>query len=92
LIFACSLFLGLNASGQNQAEGGKVTEPKVVETEEVNGIFEFAGYLGKKLAKEVGNRMNLEESEEADKPEEKEEVKRVKIKIGPIKIERIEGK
>jgi hypothetical protein len=59
-----------------------------METEEVDGVFELAGYLGKKLVEEVGNRIESGESKE----EKNQKAKRVSIKIGPIKIERIEGR
>ncbi|HKK39625.1 MAG TPA: hypothetical protein VJ949_09430 [Cryomorphaceae bacterium] len=55
-----------------------------VATEEVDGLFAFAEYLGKKLYDEVSDQFD-----EA-KPEEKAEIKRVRIKLGPIKIERVE--
>jgi hypothetical protein len=44
----------------------------------------FAGYLGKKLYDGVSSQF------EEDTPEEKSGIKRVRIRLGPIKIERIE--
>jgi len=62
-----------------------VAHKEVVEsTEEVDGLVEFAGYLGKKLYDGVSSQFG------EDKPEEKPEIKRIRIKLGPIKIERIE--
>ena len=63
----------------------KVSEPVVVE-EEIKTIWGLTSYLGKKLAGEMGNRMNLDESEEQPKMR----VRKVKINIGPFKIERTE--
>lgn len=63
------------------------TEQKKAEKEEVvEGIWAVGGYFGKKLADELGNRMNLEES----KDPEPQERRKVTLKIGPIKIERYE--
>ena len=84
------MMITMGVNGQSEKEPEK-EEPKVeTETEEVNGVFEMFGYLGKKLAKEVGNRMNLEEDEEETDEKKEETYKRVKIKIGPIKIERLD--
>lgn len=62
--------------------GEKVAE---VDEEEIKTVWGLTTYLGKKLVDEMGNRMNLDESE----PEEKR-VRKVKINLGPIKIERTE--
>ncbi|GEM_PF-3440304 len=80
--------------GYAQNATPKTTKPKVeargsekvVEQEEIDTIWGLAYYLGKKLANEMGNRMNLDESE----PQPKSHSKKVKINIGPINIERIE--
>jgi len=62
-----------------------VAHKEVVEsTEEVDGLVEFAGYLGKKLYDGVSSQFG------EDKSGEKPEIKRIRIKLGPIKIERIE--
>lgn len=76
---------GASASAQavSSADSLKVTPDKEV-TEEVDGIFAFAGYLGRKLVDEVSDQFD------DDAPKPKEKVKRVRIKLGPIKIERIE--
>jgi hypothetical protein len=54
------------------------------ETEEVNGILAFAGYLGKKAYEEISDQF-IDEKNAAPK-----QTRRVRIKLGPIKIERIE--
>jgi len=56
----------------------------VESTEEVDGLLAFAGYLGKKLYDGVSNELSDEPSKQTN------EIKRVRIKLGPIKIERIE--
>lgn len=73
----------VNAQTGSSADSLKAT-PDTQATEEVDGIFAFAGYLGRKLVDEVSDQFD----DEAPKPKEK--VKRVRIKLGPIKIERIE--
>ncbi|MFT6998452.1 MAG: hypothetical protein ACJAQ4_002213 [Cryomorphaceae bacterium] len=61
------------------------TQQEIAEsTEEVDGLVAFAGYLGKKLYDGVTSQF------EEDTPEEKSGIKRVRIRLGPIKIERIE--
>ena len=67
------------------------TKPAEEVTEEVDGVFELVGYLGKKVFDEVGNQMDFDESDEDEKKTEPE-IKRVRIKLGPIKIERIDRK
>ena len=61
--------------------------PKAVEsTQEVDGLIEFAGFIGKKFFDSVRSQFDEE------KTEEKETINRIRIKLGPIKIERIEKK
>ncbi len=85
--------IGHHAFGQTPAktpEKAPVIQPSTAPSEtveEVDGIWELTGYLGKKLMDEMGNRMNLDESES----QKKANVKRVKIKVGPFKFERIES-
>jgi len=87
------ILAGNHAFGQTPAktpEKPPVNQPSAEQAEtveEVDGIWELTGYLGKKLMTEMGNRMNLDESES----QEKARTKRVKIKIGPFKIERVES-
>lgn len=84
---------GGHAIGQTPAktpEKPATSQPSTDQTEtveKVDGLWELTTYLGKKLMNEMGNRMNLDESQN----EEKAKTKRVKIKIGPFKIERIES-
>lgn len=90
LLFTLIGMLSLTAKGQTTVANDSIPSTQTVDIEEVDGVFEFASYLGKKFANEVGNRLNLKESEEGEA--EEEQVKRVRIKLGPIKIERIEKK
>ncbi len=74
------------SNGQSPAQKDTIPPKKEVieSTEDVDGLLAFAGYLGKKLYDEVSDQFDEEQ------PEEKAEIKRVRIKLGPIKIERIE--
>lgn len=87
-ILVLSIFLLLCSASLNAQDSDSVavkkTEPQQEETEEVNGIFAFAGYLGKKAYEELSDQF----SDEKDTASKK--TKKVKIKLGPIKIERIE--
>jgi len=63
------------------------SENELIEsTEEVDGLIAFAGFIGKRLYESVSSQFDEE------KPEEKKTINRVRIKLGPIKIERIEKK
>ncbi|MCZ4407171.1 hypothetical protein O3Q51_00015 [Cryomorphaceae bacterium 1068] len=85
-ILCFALLCSLLSKGQNLAEKDTIpVKQEVTEsTEEVDGLLAFAGYLGKKLYDGLSDQFDEEQ------PEEKAEVKRVRIKLGPIKIERIE--
>lgn len=82
--------LAMLCSTLSQAQNSASTDTTTVKkqpsevTEEVDGLFAFAGYLGKKIYNEVSDQFDEGE------PGEKAEIKRVRIKLGPIKIERIE--
>lgn len=87
LILLCfTLFCTLLSRGQNTVQKDTIPpKQEVVETtEKVDGLLAFAGYLGKKLYDGVSSEFSDE------KPPKNNEVKRVQIKLGPIKIERIE--
>ncbi|NEN23364.1 hypothetical protein G3O08_07610 [Cryomorpha ignava] len=94
-IFLFILLLSANVCvfGQTTDKGvvpsTKTITPKAetVVEETIDGVWELTGYLGKKLMNEMGNRMNLGESN----PSENKKTKRVTIKVGPFKIERIES-
>ncbi len=92
LIIAFSTVVTCAAYGQSQAKTDSSTALKATQSaadstqnqeEVVDGIWAVSSYLGKKLANEVSNRMNLDESSEpvARKP------KKVIFKIAGIKIE-----
>jgi hypothetical protein len=89
MIFICSLICGESfaQSGEKAQEklSPKEAAPEIVE-EEIKTIWGLTSYLGKKLAGEMGNRMNLDESEE----QPRNRVRKVKINLGPFKIERTE--
>jgi hypothetical protein len=78
----CSLLS--NAQDTSPSDAIPAQQEIVESTEEVDGLVAFAGYLGKKLYDGVSSQF------EEDTPEEKSGIKRVRIKLGPIKIERIE--
>jgi len=86
LILCFAMLSALLSKGQNIAANDTIPERKqnVETTEEIDGLLAFAGYLGKKLYGEVSEQFDEGE------PEKKGEIKRVQIKLGPIKIERIE--
>lgn len=87
--YACISFAQVSDTARNSESGAvKKTENQYLE-EEVEGLFELVGYLGKKLSSEIGNRMNLETSSQSEVKSDAA-YKRVKIKLGPIKLERIE--
>ncbi|MCA1763729.1 MAG: hypothetical protein ABR574_07210 [Cryomorphaceae bacterium] len=87
--YACVSFAQVNDNVSDSASSAvKETENQYLE-EDVEGFFELVGYLGKKLSSEIGNRMNLETSSKGEAKSDAE-YKRVKIKLGPIKLERIE--
>jgi len=80
------LLCSLTSKGQTTAVNDSIPaqEEIVQTTEEVDGLFAFAGYLSKKLYDGVSNELSDEPSTESKR------TKRVRIKLGPIKIERIE--
>jgi hypothetical protein len=87
IVLLCFLALFYQTAGaQNTTNTDSlVSKTELVEmTEEVDGLMEFAGFLGKKLIDSVSSQF------EDEQPEEKKSIKRVRIKLGPIKIERIE--
>ena len=86
IILCFAILFSLLSKGQNLAPKDTISvKQEVVEsTEEVDGLLAFAGYLGKKLYDGVSDQFADEEAEG------KAEIKRVRIKLGPIKIERIE--
>lgn len=94
IVFSTILAGSTYAQNQTQKDSSKVTlkstttlaKQEEPEEEVVDGIWAVGTYLSKKLAGEVSNRMNLDESSEpvARKP------KKVVFKIAGIKIERTE--
>ncbi len=89
------LFIGIGASAQPAASDSlkqkpaaaaatAIRTPAPMKEETVEGFWALTTYLGSKLASEVGNRMNLDESSGERK------LVRVKIQVGPFKVERIE--
>ncbi len=81
----------LGQSTSSDSSGVKTPIPKTVvapepEAEVKDGIWAVGEYLGKKLANELGDRMNLGETTEP----EPRKPRKVTLKIGPIKIERFE--
>jgi hypothetical protein len=85
-IICFALLCSLLSKGQTTAPKDSIPAQKksVESTEEVDGLLAFAGYLGKKLYDGVSNELSDEPSGESN------EIKRVRIKLGPIKIERFE--
>ena len=81
-----ALLCSLLSKGQTTVPKDSIPAQKeiVESTEEVDGLWAFAGYLGKKLYDGISNEMSNEPSKESN------EIKKVRIKLGPIKIERIE--
>jgi hypothetical protein len=70
---------------QTKSEPGKAESAQnSMKEETVEGFWAVGSYLGNKLVKEVGNRMNLEESKQ------EKTLTKVKFKVGPFKVERIE--
>ncbi len=86
---ACISFAQVSDTGSDSASRAVKTTENQYQEEKVEGFIELVGYLGKKLSSEIGNRMNLETSSKGDAKSDAE-YKRVKIKLGPIKLERIE--
>lgn len=80
------MLCSLTSKGQTKAASDSIPAQKeiVQPTEEVDGLLAFAGYLGKKLYDGVSNELSDEPSTQS------KGTKRVRIKLGPIKIERIE--
>lgn len=89
LLLSANICVFGQTSNKEVLPAAKSTVPKTdqIVEETVDGVWELSGYLGKKLMNEMGNRMNLGES----KPKESIKTKRVTIKVGPFKIERIES-
>ena len=89
LLLSANVFAFGQTTNKPEVPPVKSTTPKAdpIVEETVDGVWELSGYLGKKLMNEMGNRMNLGES----KPKESIKTKRVTIKVGPFKIERIES-
>lgn len=58
----------------------KLTTPTV---EEVDGVLAVAGHFGKKMLREVGEKLNMVD----EAPNER---KKVVMKVGPFRIERYE--
>ncbi len=69
---------------QSGAQKAETAPPNTVKEETIEGFWAVSSYLGNKLVKEVGNRMNLDESKQ------EKALTRVKFKVGPFKVERIE--
>ncbi len=93
LVLIIVLFAGnVYAFGQSPdktSQTPKVKQPLAEKSEiveEIDGVWELSGYLGNKLMDEMRNRLNLYDS----KQNEEIKTKRIKINIGPFKIERIE--
>lgn len=64
----------------------KTTTPEPVQQERVTGFWDVMGYVGGKLTKELGTRLNIDS-------EEKETVAtEVKVELGWIKFTRIENR
>ncbi|MGB6035691.1 MAG: hypothetical protein WBG42_05450 [Cryomorphaceae bacterium] len=80
------MFCSLLSNGQTTVSKDSIPSQtaSVETTEEVDGLLAFAGYLGKKLYDGVSNELSDEPSQDSNG------IKRVRIKLGPIKIERIE--
>ncbi|HKL03019.1 MAG TPA: hypothetical protein VJ911_05065 [Cryomorphaceae bacterium] len=87
----CACFSFAQVSDTSSLSASTVVEKteNQYQEEEVEGLFELVKYLGKKLSSEIGNRMNLETSSDGNS-KIVAEYKKVKIKLGPIKLERIE--
>lgn len=77
LLAICGLLCSTTAYGQGET----------VQEEEVEGISNVLGYFGKKLGKELGSRLNLDES---DTTEVVMVPTKVKVKIGPFTMEKTE--
>lgn len=91
LFMSCNFVYAQVPAKTPKAPAAKQAPINKTETvEEVDGFWELSGYLGKKLMNEMGNRMNLEETPTEKKAKELK-TKRVKIKVGPFKFERIES-
>jgi hypothetical protein len=96
LIFILLLFAWAPAMAQNQTDKIPSSDKLAVEivkkkpnpqteTEEIDGLINIAGYLGKKLIKDVGERLPFLESNESTKTR-----KKIIMKVGPFRIERYE--
>ncbi len=82
-----------STGGEGQATKEKDTRELIASKDtgqsvmRVDGILALSGYLGKKLLKELGNRMNLDETAKPNNPTPT----KVEIHVGPFKVERMDN-
>jgi len=83
LVMCCATVV---AEAQTPVDSIAPVEKGDPETERVDGVWALSGYLGKKLVREFGSRLNLD----GDGPSKPKEPVKVTINIGGFRIERTE--